>query len=66
MPQEKDQELMTPSEAGRLLGLSADRVRGLADTGHLPVQKTVTGRRLFLRTDVEALAQRRAKRQSNG
>ncbi len=60
MPDEKNLDLLTPSEAARLLGLSADRVRGLADEGQLPVRKTTTGRRLFLRGDVEAFGRRRA------
>jgi excisionase family DNA binding protein len=55
-------ELMTPSEAARVLGLSADSVRALSDSGRLPTLKTVSGRRLFRRRDVEKLASDRAGR----
>jgi excisionase family DNA binding protein len=54
-------ELMTPSEAARVLGLSADAVRSLSDGGRLPTLKTVGGRRLFRRGDVEKLAAARAR-----
>lgn len=53
-------ELMTPSDAARLLGLSSDSVRALSDAGRLPTLKTVGGRRLFRRGDVEKLAADRA------
>src|SRR5262245_5602425 len=60
-------ELMTPSEAARVLGLSADSVRALSDGGRLPTLKTVSGRRLFRRGDVEHLAAERARlRSQNG
>lgn len=53
-------ELMTPSDAARVLGLSPDSVRALADAGRLPTLRTVSGRRLFRREDVEKLANDRA------
>lgn len=54
-------ELLTPSEAARLLGVSADTVRLIADKGRVPVLRTMSGRRLFRRADIELLAaQRRA------
>ena len=53
-------ELMTPSDAARILGLSADSVRALSDAGRLPTLRTVSGRRLFRRGDVEKLASDRA------
>ena len=55
-------ELMTPSEAARLLGLSADSVRAMSDGGRLPTLRTVSGRRLFRRGDVEHLVAERARR----
>ena len=61
MPPRDLDELMTPSEAARVLGLSADAVRSLSDTGRLPTLKTVGGRRLFRRGDVEKLAAARAR-----
>lgn len=54
-------DLMTPSDAARILGLSADSVRVLGDTGRLPSLRTVSGRRLFKRGDVEHLAAERAR-----
>lgn len=60
MPKRDPNELMTPSDAARILGLSADSVRVLSDTGRLATQRTVSGRRLFRRGDVEKLASDRA------
>jgi excisionase family DNA binding protein len=54
-------ELMTPMEAARFLGLSADYVRELSDGGKLPALRTATGRRLFLRKDVLRFAAKRAR-----
>lgn len=51
---------MTPGEAARVLGMSPDNVRALHDKGTLAGMRTVTGRRLFTRQDVEALAKARA------
>lgn len=57
-------DLLTPTEAGHLLTLSADSVRVLSDKGLLPTLKTASGRRLFRRRDVEQLAEdRRRQRQ---
>lgn len=55
-------DLMTPSDAARILGLSADSVRVLSDNGRLPAMRTVSGRRLFRRGDVDRLAAQRAQR----
>ena len=54
-------DLMTPSDAARVLGLSADSVRILSDSGRLPALRTVSGRRLFRRGDVDRLAAERAE-----
>ena len=54
-------DLLTPSDAARVLGLSADPVRVLSDTGRLPSMRTVSGRRLFRRADVDRLAVQRAQ-----
>jgi len=58
--------LLEASAAGRVLDLSASRVRGLADAGVLRVAaRTSTGGRLFDPRDVEALARaRRHKREA--
>jgi excisionase family DNA binding protein len=53
--------LLTPSEAGRILGLTPDAVRALNNKGRLPAKKTLGGRRLFLRSDVDRLASERAR-----
>jgi len=53
-------DLLTPSDAARVLGLSADSVRVLSDNGRLPAMRTVGGRRLFRRADVDKLAIERA------
>ncbi|MCP3167832.1 helix-turn-helix domain-containing protein [Myxococcus qinghaiensis] len=59
-------QLMTPSEAARILGLSPDMVRVLHRRGQLAAECTETGRRLFRRADVEALAAERAKNEKKG
>lgn len=54
-------DLMTASDAGRILGISVDMVRVLARGGSLPFKSTISGVRLFRRADVEALALRRLR-----
>jgi len=56
-------DLMTASDAGRILGVSADMVRLLARGGKLAFLSTIGGVRLFRRADVDALVSRRARRQ---
>jgi excisionase family DNA binding protein len=55
VPTDDPEQLLTPAEASRLLGVTPDAVRQLANKGRLPVQRTLTGRRLFRRADVEKL-----------
>lgn len=56
--------LLTVAQAGRLLGIGADRVRQLTDTGKLPAMRTPYCR-LIARDDVEALRiQREAQREA--
>lgn len=56
-------DLLTPNDASKIAGLSADMMRVHADAGHLPSLRTISGRRLFKRADVERFAeQRRAAR----
>jgi DNA-binding transcriptional MerR regulator len=57
-------DLMTASDAGRILGVSVDMVRVLARGGTLPFKSTISGVRLFRRADVEALALRRERAKS--
>lgn len=49
-------ELLTTSDAARLLLRSVDRVRDYERTGKLPAQRTRSGQRLFKMSDVERLA----------
>jgi excisionase family DNA binding protein len=56
-----DDLLLTPCDAGRILGLTPEAVRALNNKGRLPALKTVGGRRLFRRSDVERLAAERAQ-----
>jgi excisionase family DNA binding protein len=59
-----DDVLLTPSEAGQILGITPDAVRALNNRGGLVALKTLGGRRLFRRSDVERLAQMRNARQT--
>ncbi len=52
-------ELLSPAEAGRRLGLSVDRIRQLVDHGRLEATRTPLGR-LIDAGSVEALAAERA------
>lgn len=55
-------DLMTSSDAARILALSSDMVRLLARKGALPIAaRTIRGVRLFRRADVERLARERAE-----
>lgn len=58
-------DLMTASDAGRILGVSVDMVRLLARNGDLPFMSTISGVRLFRRADVDALARRRERAKSS-
>lgn len=58
-------DLMTASDAGRILGVSVDMVRLLARGGTLPFMSTISGVRLFRRADVDALAKRRERAKSS-
>lgn len=53
------EDLLTPTEAARIMEVSVDTVRYLADHGRLPVMRTTTGRRLFRRRDVDRVAAER-------
>jgi excisionase family DNA binding protein len=53
-------ELLTPADAARILGLTPASVRALADRGRLAIAAvTRGGNRLFRRQAVEALARLR-------
>jgi DNA-binding transcriptional MerR regulator len=53
-------QLLTASDAARILGLSRDMVRILSQKGVLPSQRAANGYHLFRRGDVEELARKRA------
>jgi excisionase family DNA binding protein len=53
-------DLLTPADAARILGVVPATVRQLAITGRLPALRTASGMRLFQRQDVERLAHDRA------
>jgi len=57
-------DLMTASDAARILGVSVDTVRLRARAGDLPFKSTISGVRLFRRGDVEDLARRRKSERS--
>ena len=53
-------EVLTVSEASRELGVAAQTVREWADSGKLPALRTGRGQRIFKRSDVQTLQERRA------
>src|SRR5579862_9649027 len=57
----KDPDKVLPSEAGRLLGLSSQRVVQLVDAGRLPARR-VLGIRIIPRAAVLEMAAERARR----
>ncbi len=59
MRQRVDDVLMTPGDVARLLGVTADGVRKIADRGELKVERTSSGERLFWKSEVDALVARR-------
>lgn len=52
--------MLTTAQAADILGVSAERVRQLVRTGELAAEMTPYGR-LYARSDVEALRERRRK-----
>ena len=56
----QETEELTPAQAGRLLGVTAERVRQLSESGRLLATRTPLGR-LYVRRDVEALKAERER-----
>lgn len=57
------EQLLTPADAGRILGITPAAVVHAAKTGSLEVaQTTVRGHRLFRLADVEAFKRQREER----
>jgi excisionase family DNA binding protein len=57
----RDGDLMTPSDAGKVLGVTRGMVLKLVLAGRVPSVRTVGGVRLLWARDVAALAKARAK-----
>ncbi|MBW8885978.1 MAG: helix-turn-helix domain-containing protein [Planctomycetia bacterium] len=57
-------DLMTASDAARILGVSVDMVRLLAKSGELSCKSTIGGMRLFRRADVVELGRQRERKRS--
>jgi excisionase family DNA binding protein len=60
------EELLTTSDAAKVLRVSTDWIRELERKGRLPALKTRSGQRLFKAVDVEDFAQARAITQEVG
>jgi excisionase family DNA binding protein len=57
LDKEKDMDqLLTTSDAAKVLNRSVDRVRDYEREGKLPAQRTRSGQRLFKASDVDRLA----------
>lgn len=50
----RDEVLMTVSDAARLLGIAANTLRTHANAGRIPCIRSTGGDRMFTRADVEA------------
>ena len=61
MNDDDQDQLLTASDAARILGLSRDMVRILSHKGVLRSQRAANGYHLFRRRDVEELARERAR-----
>jgi len=57
-------DLLTKADAARLLGVTPQTVRLMADRGELPNVRTERGWRLFRREDVDRLVAERATKAS--
>jgi excisionase family DNA binding protein len=55
-------EILTVSEAARLLNVSGQTVREWADAGKLPVRRTAAGQRIFNREDIDRFRPARLQR----
>jgi DNA-binding transcriptional MerR regulator len=64
MTSDDPDQLLTASDAARILGLSRDMVRILGQKGILPSLRAANGYHLFRRRDVEDLARQRAEKRT--
>lgn len=61
MDSQPPNDLLSPSDAAKMLGLTPAAIVAMAARGVLPTIRTAGGRRLFWRTDVERIAAVRAQ-----
>ena len=59
------QEWLTPAQAGRMIGVTAQRVRQMADAGQLTCKRTPLGR-LLDADSVERLRDKRRRKDDEG
>ena len=57
----KDGDLMTLTDAGKVLGVSRELIRKLTNAGRIPFVRTAGGVKLIWAKDARALADARAK-----
>jgi predicted site-specific integrase-resolvase len=60
----REEILLTPSAAARLIGKSEQSVKIYAESGKLPCIKTTTGRRLFRESDCREFARKQGEKSS--
>jgi predicted site-specific integrase-resolvase len=60
----REEILLTPSAAARLIGKSEQSVKIYAESGKLPCIRTTTGRRLFRQSDCEEFARKQCEKAS--
>lgn len=58
----REGEILTRGDALKVLGLSATLFNRIVAAGEIPVLRTPSGQRLFLLSDVRALARARAQK----
>jgi excisionase family DNA binding protein len=61
-----EQQILTPSDAAKILGIGAARVRQLEREGRIHAQKTLGGNRLFTRDEVDRFAREREQQKASG
>jgi excisionase family DNA binding protein len=60
-PKVRDGDLLTFTDAGRVMGVSREWIRKLVGSGRVPTVRTAGGVHLLWRVDVEAATAARAK-----
>jgi excisionase family DNA binding protein len=57
-----NESLLSTGDAARLLGISAEYLRNLADSGRLPAERTVSGQRIFRSADIQEFQSKREQK----